>query len=175
MLAPVEIEHSALKDKLNRFCELLEAERATQWELGDLVCDAVRDHGKDVIGTFAEHARCTAEYIRQLIRVAVAFPRESGKRYPDVPWTFYRAAYQAAKRVGREPCDLLEEAVDKGWSQADLAKLGVASEDAAVGLSRTCEECGSRVSIRTRGCAGLRVNCPICGAQGKEKILGVIE
>lgn len=158
-----------LEELLQQFADALEVERRSNWLQGDIVARAVMEHGKGVLGKFAEVGRCTIERIRQLARIATAFPPEV--RHPDVSWTWYRAVYQAAKRLGEEPLVLLEEALAHEWSQADLAALGRKKETPARFTGR-CDWCGVRVVVETDANGiGRVVHCPLCE---ERRALGVL-
>lgn len=162
-----------LEELLQEFVNALEVERNSNWLQGDIVAEAVKQYGREVIGTFAEAGRCTKERIKQLVRLAVAFPED--RRLPEVPWSWYRAVYQAAKRLNKEPLEVMELALANEWSQADLTGLG--KEDAPrARLSRRCDWCGSKVSIEADGgLAGETIYCPVCRvANEEEHQLGVL-
>jgi len=163
-----------LEERLSRIAELLEAGRAVNWSLGDEAADMVREYGREIIGKIAELARCSSERIRQLIRVAVAFSEEY--RYSDVEWSIYRECYNAARRIDREPVDVLKHALKLEMSLADIAAMG---KEALWGnkakLSKTCEWCGSKIRIEADGgLAGTRINCPVCAEDGQKHLVGVL-
>lgn len=155
---------------LQEFAELSASERASQWSQGDIAADAIRDFGKEVIGSLAEVGRCTKERVAQIARIAVAFPAEV--RFPEVPWSLYRAAYNAAKRIEKKPAEYILEVLEQELSSADLAKVG-RTEGAIARLKRRCEQCGARVSISVKGRHGQRIYCPVC--PDSPPILGVLE
>lgn len=156
-----------LEHIVSRFAEYAEAERASRWTLGDVAAEAVKVHGKEVIPELAAAARASSAWVKQLIRVSAAFPEEL--RYPDVPWSFYRAVYNAAKRVDKDPKALLKEALDKDWSQADLAAVG--KENTKTTRYRgTCEHCGCTVTVSGGIKPGTKITCPVC-----QEDLGVME
>lgn len=163
-----------LEAYLSQFVTVAEHERASRWALGDLVCEAIIEFGKDVIGKFAETGRCSKEHISQLARIAKAFPQEH--RYPDVDWSFYRGVYNAAKRTGKHVLEVLEEAMQNEWSLKDLAAYGKENQ-AKARLSRKCEWCDTKVFIEADGgLAGEKIFCPVCLIQdGEERLLGVLE
>lgn len=164
---------ATLEHYLQQFATLLEAERATNWSLGDLVAEAVREFGRGVISKFAEVARCSAERIRQLVRVSVAFP--PGARYPDIPWSVYREVEKAAKRMDKHPQEVLQIVLAKELSLADIAALGKESASKAR-LSKRCDYCNSKVVVEADGAlAGERIYCPVCAADGQQHLLGVLE
>ncbi len=162
-----------LEETLSRFAEMLELNRASNWTLGDIAAEAVREHGQGVIGKLAEVARCSRERIKQLIRVAVTFDEE--QRYPDVDWSVYRAAYYAAKRIEEEPGQVLIQVLERELSLKDIAVLGTGKKTVAK-LSKRCEWCGAKVIISVEGLAGTKILCPVCLAvSGENRVLGVLE
>jgi len=162
-----------LEERLNRIAELLEAGRAVNWSLGDEAADMVREYGREIIGKIAETARCSSERVRQLIRVAVAFPEEY--RYSDVDWSLYRECYHAAKRTGKEPVEVLKHVLDEEMSLADIAAIGKVKEQKAT-LNKTCEWCNSKITVTADGgLAGTRIYCPVCAEDGQRHLVGVLE
>lgn len=164
----------SLEAYLSQFATLAERERASRWALGDLVGEAIAEFGKGVIGKFAETGRCSKEHIRQLARIAKAFPPEY--RYPDLDWSFYRGVYNAAKRTGKHVLGVLEEAMENEYSLRDLAGYGK-EEASKARLSRRCEWCNTKVVVEADGgLAGERIYCPVCETQnGEKRLLGVLE
>jgi len=162
-----------LEERLTRIAELLEAGRLLNWGLGDEAAELVREYGREVIGKIAETARCSSERIRQLIRVAVAFPEEY--RFPDVDWSIYRECYNAARRIDKEPVDVLKHVLDEEMSLADIATIGRIKEQKAK-LSKTCEWCNSKITVTADGgLAGTRIYCPVCAEDGQRHLVGVLE
>lgn len=163
----------SLEETLTQIVELLVAGRAVNWALGDQAAEAVRNHGKGIIGKIAETAGCSKARIEQLIAVAVTFPAEL--RYPDVDWSIYRQVRQTAKRIGREAVVVLQEAVDNEMSCADIAAIG-RDKLTKSKLRKRCEWCNATVTIEADGgMAGVKINCPVCQAEGRETLIGVLE
>lgn len=154
-----------------------EAERDALWKAGEVVFDYLRagaesvpakhatKHRRAVARDLAACGDCTANRIIQLAEVWAAFGAE-GLRAEDRGWTFHRAVLLAAKRTQRPVADVLEEALAKGWSVADLSTLG-RSEAGARRLVAVCESSGAKVRVEApRGVraydvtTGLR--CPVC-------------
>lgn len=164
----------SLDELIQQFINALEIERNSNWLQGDIVAEAIKQYGREVISAFAEAGRCTKERIRQLVRISVAFPEE--RRLPEVPWSLYRAVYCAAKRLGKEPLEVLELALQNEWSQADLAGLGKDKRIKAR-LEKRCDWCGSRIIVEADGgLAGETIYCPVCTVvHEQERPLGVLE
>lgn len=162
-----------LEETLSEFAGILEINRDVNWRTGDIAANAIKNHGRNVIGKLAETARCSKERIAQLVRIAVTFPHET--RYPDIDWSIYRAVYCAAKRTGEDAIEVLEHVYDNGLSLADIAALGTEAKETAK-LARRCEWCDSKITIEAKGLAGTRINCPVClAANEQEMVLGVLE
>lgn len=190
-------------DLIGRFTGALDTERDAVWRAGDVVTRALddllaalrserltkRDYRrtrKTILAGMAEAGHCTVARVCQLGAVSGAFGTE--QRYPECSWTFYRAVLAAAKRTGRDPRELLDEARDRGWHVADLNQLGKEIA-AASALREACADCGSTVTVRVEGstAAALRelpaLPCPTCvarkwrdGADAREaRRLGVLE
>ena len=159
------------EELLQRWCNARARGRECFWEEADVAGYVVRHGGtreerKILKGLLASHGHCGIAYIGQLARLSMAYGTES--RYPDVAMILYRACLQAAKRTGRTPADVLEDALAKGWHAAEVAQLG-RKPDATVGLDVECPACGTQVRLRRPGdhgkCfVGLRIPCPVCVA-----------
>ena len=172
----------SLEEKLDILADYFAANRATNWVLGDQSADCVRQFGRAVIGKIAEVGRCTGERIKQLIRVSATFPEE--KRYSDVDWSCYRAVIHAAKRLGKNPLEVLDYVLEHEMSAAEIAKLGV-DERRRVRVSKTCDWCTSKVTVVADGVLrGDKVYCPVCIAENlnvglnpesHKYVLGVLE
>ena len=162
-----------LEEVLQEFSRALEVERQANWVLGDIGSEAVKMFGKDVVGKFAELARCSKERIRQLIVVAFTFPAEY--RYPDVPWSFYRKVYQTARRTGEDALKVLELAMSNGWSEKDLSLYKADGDIEKTRFRSECSVCGSKITIDSNLESGLSIYCPVCEARGKHNLLMIIE
>jgi ribosomal protein S27AE len=138
-----------LEEHLSQIATLLEAHRATNWALGDKFAECVKDFGKGCIGSLATLAHCSAEHIRQTIRVAVAYPGLPGVRLPDVDWSVYRETLMAAKRGKLDPMAVLATALDQDMSQAEIRWLYRDPNEQPVVLrfAKTCPHCGLRMIL----------------------------
>jgi len=151
--------------------ELNRAQRATEWALADQAADFIRKFGRESLGKVAELDRSSRAMVSTSARVSVAFPKES--RYPDIPLNYYQTVLRAANRIGKSPAVLLEEALEKNWSNKDLNNLGKKPKEVAR-LSATCDWCGARVRVEHPN-QGIKVLCPVCHEQGRESALGLLE
>lgn len=83
-------------------CDLAEQGRVSNWQLGDLLAQCVKDCGKKAtLEEFGQNLKCSKNWLGDLIRVAVTF--EAEYRYPDQPWQLYKECYKAAKRLNKHP------------------------------------------------------------------------
>lgn len=161
-----------LENALDQFAELLRTNRMLDFAIGDYIAECVTMFGRGCLGKLAEVAACSKEYLLQRIRLSMAFPSEL--RFPDVPFSLYRAAYNAAKRLNKEPVAVLKEALKHEWSAGDLNAVGKEQDDKAR-LSTTCQWCNSKVTVLADGgLAGTEVRCPVCQDDGQERLLGVL-
>lgn len=156
-----------LEEHLSQIATLLEAHRATNWTLGDCYAECVKDFGKGCIGSLATLARCSAEHIRQCVRVAVAYPNKPGVRLPDVDWSVYRESLMAAKRGRLDPMTMLATVLDQDMSQAEIRWLHRDPSDKPVVLrwAKTCPKCGLRLIVYYKPddvWPGGIVACPRC-------------
>lgn len=161
-----------LEETLGEFAIALEDSRNANWRIGDMAAEAVKTHGREVVGKLAEVARCSIQRIRQLIYVSKAFGEEV--RYPDADWSIYRAVYHAAKRTGQDAVKLLIHVFDNDMSLADIAAIGTNKKTVAK-LSKQCDWCNAKVSISAEGLAGTKISCPVCLAANEQlHTLGVL-
>jgi hypothetical protein len=174
--------HPDLEAAKMELVDAMTAERDALWKAGEVIWDFLRAgnlqlkngemkprdlarHRRTVARDLASVADCTANRIMQLAEVWGAFGAEGG-RAEDKSWVLHRAALLAAKRTKRPPLDVLEEALAKGWSVADLATLG-RTEAASRRLVAVCAACGAKVRVDApRGCRAYDVTaaltCPVC-------------
>src|SRR5262245_19575070 len=149
--------------------QFVKAGNALFWTMGDLDAEMVRLFGRGVINTLAHDEGCASTLVRQRINIACTFPQE--KRYPDVPFSRYRAVYYAARRTRTDPLVLLEEALEKGWHVRELAALGIRGDHIAH-MRATCPGCAvSWTAVGPIDVQGRAVPCPL----GCERTLGVFQ
>jgi len=163
-----------LEERLTRLAELKEAGRATSWSFGDEAAETVDEYGRGAIKRIANDAHCSAEWVRQVIKIARAFPKEL--RYPDVDWSIYRETYYAAGREKKPIQEVFKHVLDNDLHCADIKKLG-ASKNKKAKLKVTCSKCGLEQSYRhpDGGMAGTRIYCPVCAEDGQKHLVGVLE
>lgn len=166
----------SLEERLQDFANALEKERDLNWKLGEIVLEAVREHGKSVLSSFAQVANCSLSKISQLATVAAVFPPE--QRSPEHSWSFHQRVYYKARQNGIDPVELLDKAIANDWSLKNLAEVG---NPRTVGLSRECPDCGARIEVRAPGeYKGTAIFCPVCWVkradrEAKLPLLGVLE
>lgn len=169
-------EPKSLEERLQDFANALEKERDLNWKLGEIVLEAVREHGKSVLSSFAQVANCSLSKISQLATVAAVFPPD--QRSPEHSWSFHQRLYYKARQNNLDPVELLDEAVTKGWSLKDLATIG---SPKTVFLGKECPDCGAKITIRAPGeYKGMEIFCPVCWAkkadrEAKLPLLGILE
>lgn len=148
-----------LEDRLTQIAELVAANRAVNWEIGDEAAKLVEEYGRKIIGKIAEVCGWRKSQVLHTIELSVVFPPEV--RYPDVRRSQYSAALKAAKRLEQEPIAVLEDALARGLSASQIGRLGRGSERA---ILRAVCDCGIRLRIEGPGvCEGTTVICPSCG------------
>lgn len=172
----------AVSDEIvGAFCGAIELERDGLWRAGDVINRGLeelrqaqeagkltkkqyRKHKRKLLRACASAAHCSQSRVAQLSAVSGAFGME--QRYPDKAWIFFRGVLLAARRVQRDPRELLDEAVQQEWHLRDLAKLGQETP-AMVELAERCEPCGARTRVVVEGepaaaALGAGVRCPVC-------------
>jgi hypothetical protein len=198
-------DRASFDELVGMFCGSLDTERGAAWHAGDIVtraleeiattdragdrpnARAVRSAERRLIGAMAEAAHCTMARVRQLGQVSATFGSE--QRYPDKPWSLFRAVRAAAGRNQRDARTLLDEAVANGWGVPDLNAMGRAVP-VALALRGDCAVCGSQVRVLIQGTAAARADvqalvlrCPTCvaaaweaGSDGRDvPIVGALE
>ena len=173
----------SLDEFLGAFIGALAAGEAGNWRAGDIVVRALGDLSQQgfvpreyarqrakLLAMFAMNAPkpCTAARVRQLAAVSGTFGTE--QRYPDLTWSYFRAAVQAAHRTQVPARALLDEAVQAEWTIGYLNGLGKKNPE-AVRLQATCGVCGMRALLRLAGAGveqafrGAALPCPNCIAR----------
>jgi hypothetical protein len=168
-----------LEERIQESVDLEVAGRATSWTIADKWAAMYRDFGKAVVGEIATAHMKSAEYVRQHIRVAVAFPRDA-ERHSDVDFSLYLESMRAAHRAQpeRQPVDVLREALDKDMSASEVKWLyrDPADKPPVLRFAATCKMCGSRVIVYVpKEMCGFPVECPMCGGVGSKPLLGRVE
>lgn len=105
----------SLEELLTEFADMLQANRATQWTLGDMLARAREEFGPGVLGQFAEVARVTKRWCQRLARVSETFSESERAAYPDLGWSVFAVAAGTDDPIG-----WLQRAADNGWSEAQL-------------------------------------------------------
>lgn len=154
---------------LQQAAELISANRACNWSLGDLLCDAVRQFGRGCLGKFAEVCGCGRQRLLQLMHVADAFPPET--RLPDVPWSVYRVCRQVAAREKRDAQKVLEEVLARDPHPSVATVERMIRPRRRLKRRWLCDWCGSLVIVDFDDGTNLRVLCPVCLGDGRERQL----
>lgn len=105
----------SLEEALQEFSEMVSANRATQWDLGDKILSARKTFGPKAIGKFAETGRCSTRWCQRLARVSRTFEPEN--RYLDMDWSIYELMCAT-----ESPLEWLERASENEWSAAQLRR-----------------------------------------------------
>jgi len=159
-----------LENLLDQFVRASEYERNGRWIRGDVINEAMKQYGEEIVGKFAEHGDCTKNHIKQIARISEAFPQ--GSRYADKSWSFYRAVFLAAQRTEYNPTELLKQTLEENISQKHINRMGK-NKPSKSELRKTCEWCSSVVYIKADGgLSGAQVTCPVCG---DDYVLGILE
>lgn len=170
--------NESIEELLSRAAGCLEAGSSAYWTFGDIVTAAVEDMRRAaasprefrrrrsaIFGQFAAlKSYVTKAFVKQHAEVAAAFGVE--QRYPDVAWSLFRATLNAARRTKRDPRELLDDALAKAMSVADLNALG-RDQPQMVEHHGTCSECGAEQRVRIVGSTatafqGMPVPCAVC-------------
>lgn len=184
MTAPALANHGSVSHSLDelvgRFCDALANSRDAEWSSGDVLNVALDDTRRRadsprlsrrmqaaLLRQFASAGHVTTAWCRQHALVSGTFGTEL--RHPDVSWSYFRAVVNAAHRTKQDARALLEDALAKCLTVADLNALGK-DDPQAVGLRATCAECGAAVTVRIQGTMasafkGLPLACAVCTAR----------
>jgi len=148
-----------LEEYLQKYVEVLEVERNLNWDKGDIILEGVSTFGKDILNKLAELSRMSSATLKIYASIASAFPKEH--RYPDVPWSLYRAVYFKARKLSIDPVELLDIALSNAWSARDVARYKSQPEERTI--TRNCSYCDITITIRGKIKDGAIIHCPICG------------
>ena len=160
------------------FGGVMTAHEACQWSAGDfvnrgfhLIADTTGDKRErrskrsEFMRLCAELGVCTKARVYQLARVAGTWGNE--QRYGEIPWTIYRATLGAAKRLQRDPRELIEEVRRDSLSVAQINAMGKVTGE-KIELRETCDA-GHHVHVWAEGQAASRAQlsergmaCPAC-------------
>lgn len=143
---------------LQDFADIIEQERENNWRKGDIIAEGLKKYGKQVIGKFAEIGRISSQTVKVYALVSIAFPEE--KRYPDVPWSLYRAVYFKAKKLNIDPIEFLEFALENNMTARDVMRY--MSEKSQKKIVKTCQSCNIDVEIKGELQDGATIYCPVC-------------
>lgn len=183
------LEHvDGLERALQEYAELEAGERATRFARGDIVMAVIKANAgrisrNQVYKAFAQVGKCTANYVRQLTEVAATWIGDTRRAVMDENWAVLRACMYAARRLRRDPHELLAEALKNGWHAGHLVSLGSVNRGSTLcTLSATCQGCGIHVTIRASFPSEFALPCPFCvrrawedGQNGRSvEYLGVI-
>jgi len=155
------MNYETLEDALSAFIAALEDERSANWKAGDIVSDIIETYGSKVIGKLAETANCSSARIYLLKSTSETFPPEV--RSPEHSWSFHKCIGEKARTLGEDPIELLNKAIEEGWSLRDVQDYGRSIK--SVNKSFECA-CGIKFTLRgENNLNGKIVCCPICLAK----------
>ncbi len=163
---------------------LVEQGEATIWDRGALLFDRVRASARSaanprerrklrasILRECAGEVDCTTSTVRQQFEVFATFGVEKfASRAMDKPFFWHLCLMRAAHRNKIPVGDLLTEAIDKGWSAADLNALGKVAKVQAE-LVASCPDCGLGARFVLAGdrvdatALAATLRCPLCAAR----------
>lgn len=170
---------SGLAEALQRYGDLVQAERACHWAVGEVVAEAVKDLTKKdrrkAYGAFAEAGHCTIAHIEQHRAVYLAYTPAERMRCREMTWSLARAIMQAAKRAGEPVAFVLSVAMAENWHLPEATRYARRDKKKQLfALNETCGSCTARVQVKAP-LRGLAMPCPVCivtawldGGDGKE-------
>lgn len=106
-----------LETALTDFAEMLQANRATLWDLGDKLAAAREQFGPKVMGEFAAVARYSKRWCQKLASVSSTYSTDDRAEFADLNWSLFALA-----ATQENPRHWLERAADEGWSESELRK-----------------------------------------------------
>ena len=113
---------ASLEELLTRATEMRQANRATQWALGDIAAEARETFGKTALGKLAEVMGVSKRWVERLAQVSEAYSHEERAAYPELGWSIYALAMRTD-----DPVHWLEQASDNHWSEREL-RLAIQGE-----------------------------------------------
>jgi hypothetical protein len=163
----------SLDDALQMWSALKSKERDMNWCQGDFLALMISRFGdsKETFGKFAEVGWGKIAHLRQIVRIAQAYPDEE-ERLPDVKWAYFRSCYNASTRTGETPFEVLTKALELNWSQKDVDRYGRPPDDVIFEVSGECPTCGAVFAIRTTEFIPGEIKCPICALKGEDTVVG---
>lgn len=157
--------------------DLAAAQRATQWSIGDTICEAIKASGNQrrrmaIFRAAASVLMCSTSNARLWASVAATF-KPGPMRMPDVDWSIYRACMQAARRLKKTPLDVLAQALAENLHVKGIRALGLVPKTNRSRYAGPCEECGAAiwVELETDSMRGHPVGCPVCTAHPQVGVL----
>ncbi len=167
-----------------RYLALHEQGESTLWDKGALLFDRVRASARSaanprerrklrasILREAAAEVGQTVSAVRQQFEVTATFGTSAdASRAEDKPWFWHLCLMRAAHRNKLPVGDLLTEAIDKGWSAADLNALGKVAKVQAE-LSADCPDCGLGATFKLAGdradadALAVTLRCPLCAGR----------
>ena len=163
----------SLDDALQIWTVVKTKERQMNWFQGDLLAALLNRFGESetVYGQFASVGWGAKAHLKQVVRVAKAFPDEE-ERLPEVGWSVYRAVYNASTRTKELPFDILTKALENNWGIKEINRYGKPPDDVIFEMSGECPTCGAVFAIRTTEFIPGEIKCPVCALKGEDTVVG---
>ncbi len=105
----------SLEELLTRAAEMRQANRATQWALGDIAAEAREAFGKSALGKLAEVMGVSKRWVERLAQVSEAYSQDERSAYPELGWALFAVAMKTD-----DPIHWLTQAADNHWSEREL-------------------------------------------------------
>lgn len=171
-------------EELAEFETICDEEEGCGWRGGDRVNRTLAAHRRasqskrewkirrrKIIGAFAQRGQKTVSCVAQRAAVSATFGWEQRPDHLQTkpPWHFYRSVMNAATRTKVDPRQLLDDALAKGLTVADLNAMGK-DVPQVVALAADCSECGATVRVKITGTTAYAfktwaLRCPVCVAK----------
>ena len=113
---------SSLEELLTRATEMRQANRATQWALGDIAAEARENFGRAALGKLAEVMGVSKRWVQKQAQVAEAYSPDERAAFPELGWALFALAMRTD-----DPVHWLEQASDNHWSEREL-RLAIQGE-----------------------------------------------
>ena len=111
-----------LEELLTRATEMRQANRATQWALGNIAAEAREAFGKTALGKLAEVMGVSVRWVQKLAQVSTAYSQDERSAYPELGWALFAVAMRTD-----DPIHWLNQANDNHWSEREL-RLAIRGE-----------------------------------------------
>lgn len=107
-----------LEELLQSFCDTADIARRANWLLGDIAREVEDRFGPGALSELAAAGQMTLRWVRELARVARAFPEEVRQELSPLSWQVFRVCASAP-----DPVALAREAADKHLSARQVRRM----------------------------------------------------